>query len=71
MKINIQDELFKYLLLSLESLFRVETSYVSDDVEIITKSIVFFLELLHLTLGEGQFGLEQLVLVFDLVLKEM
>lgn len=62
-------KLFKYLLLSLESFFGVETANVSDDVEVITKSVVFFLELLHLTLGEGEFGLEQLVLVFDLVLK--
>lgn len=64
-------ELFKYLLLSTESLFRVEALDVSDDVKVITKSVIFFLQLLHLTLSMGQFVFEQLVLIFDLVLKSI
>ena len=48
-------ELFKYLLLSTESLFGVEALDVSDDVKVITKSVIFFLQLLHLTLSKGQF----------------
>ena len=64
-------ELFKYLLLSTESLFGVEALDVSDDVKVITKSVIFFLQLLHLTLSMGQFVFEQLVLIFDLVLKSI